>query len=882
MAQPQVQVLVDWNDDGDFTDANDDITADVRELALDHLRDMQTEYMIPALLQMEINNDDHKYSPSNGNSVLTGNLKPGRDIWVRMFYPFDQFVDTNGVQLSAHTPTRDSDWAWVEDIQNFDIQSNVAQTDSTQSNGDCVATMEFNDPDVSLRVFFTRGTDTTDHGGLCIRYVDSSNYAYIRVTGSIIELRKVIGGSDSQVATGSHTWATSTSKDIYLYLHGTNLRVLVDNVEVLDTTLSDSAINNGSKHGLFCDDFADHTWDNFSGYKSLFWGKIDKIRPRPAAGQQYCYIEAFNDFEEFKKDELSAYSNGLSGGPGVKSDAHLGHILNTMDYSSTRRQFDDGTRITYDAREGASTLELPMLDALYRIQDEEDGFAYMDGEGFLRWEAVAHRGSSPHTDVKAVLREVTDVAALDFDGASGDVEVSDDAAIRNIFDGGGTIEARIKPDSDGEASLGHIIHKGTWELQLQDESNGKMRARFLHAWSGDNYGLSINDLTIKVGVETAIAVHYNSDSTGNSASIYQDGVLQTGGSESTPTGTRSSDNIQSLFFGNQIADSRTFDGLIRDVRLWSDVRTAAEILANKDNVLDGDEAGLVGYWRFKEGSGSTLDDETSNDNDGTITGATWVRTVANPSFAQMGWEDGKDGVENRMLVEFQRSVISSTVDVWNLDEADYTIQDSTVQFDASETKEFIARSSSYDVISGRVVPIATTDYLANTAADNTGTNITADLTVTHEEIFRYEGRSVKIKVVWGSTAGYLTLLKQRAVGHTYQNPMVIDDSDSTSITAYGERRKRIQALWLDREDTARTLAANRLARRKDPKTIIDATLVAANKLTLHHMIQRRLSDRIRVVYPDMGINEDFYLEGESWQFSEGGTKVSQTMQLRGV
>ncbi len=878
MAQPQVQVLVDWNDDGDFTDANDDITADVRELALDHLRDMQTEYMNPALLQMEINNDDHKYSPSNGNSVLTGNLKPGRDIWVRMFYPFDQFVDTNGVQLSAHTPTRDSDWAWVEDIQNFDIQSNVAQTDSTQSNGDCVATMEFNDPDVSLRVFFTRGTDTTDHGGLCIRYVDSSNYAYIRVTGSIIELRKVIGGSDSQVATGSHTWATSTSKDIYLYLHGTKLRVLVDNVEVLDTTLNDSAINNGSKHGLFCDDQADHTWDNFSGYKSLFWGKIDKIRPRPAAGQQYCYIEAFNDFEEFKRDELHASTGGSA-----DSDVQLGSLLTSIDYSTTRRQFDSGTRLTNDVIAGLKSIEMSMLDAIQSIQDEEDGFAYMDGEGFLRWEARVHRDSSPHTNVKAVLREVTDVAALDFDGASGDVTVSDEAAIQNIFDSGGTIEVRITPDSDGENDLGYVIHKGVWELRLQNESAGRMRARFLHTWSGDNYGLSINGLTIKAGVETTIAVAYNSDSTGNSASIYQDGVLQTGGSESTPTGTRSTDVGSDLIFGNRGADDRTFDGLIRDVRFWSDIRTAAEILANMDDVLDGDEAGLVGYWRFDEGSGSTLDDETSNGNDGIITGATWVRSIANPSFAQMGWEDGKDGVENRILVDVSRAIRATSVTVWNLDEADYTIQDSTVQFDASETKTFIARSSTYDAVSGYVTPlIATTHYLANTAADNTGSNITADLTVTIIETSRYFGNAHKIQVAWGGTAGYLTLLKFVADGYTLQNPTAIDDSDSTSITDYGERRKQIQCLFVDREDTGRTLAAARLARRKDPKTIIDATLVSANKLTLHHMIQRRLSDRIRVVYPDMGINEDFYLEGESWQFSEGGTKVSQTMQLRGV
>jgi len=36
----------------------------------------------------------------------------------------------------------------------------------------------------------------------------------------------------------------------------------------------------------------------------------------------------------------------------------------------------------------------------------------------------------------------------------------------------------------------------------------------------------------------------------------------------------------------------------------------------------------VGYWRFNEGSGSTAYDETNNNNDGTITGATWTTGIS--------------------------------------------------------------------------------------------------------------------------------------------------------------------------------------------------------------------------------------------------------------
>jgi hypothetical protein len=57
-----------------------------------------------------------------------------------------------------------------------------------------------------------------------------------------------------------------------------------------------------------------------------------------------------------------------------------------------------------------------------------------------------------------------------------------------------------------------------------------------------------------------------------------------------------------------------FDGLIDEVRVWDDIRTSGEILANYNTHLVGNEANLKGYWRFNN---SALD-ETSNNNDLTL------------------------------------------------------------------------------------------------------------------------------------------------------------------------------------------------------------------------------------------------------------------------
>ena len=65
------------------------------------------------------------------------------------------------------------------------------------------------------------------------------------------------------------------------------------------------------------------------------------------------------------------------------------------------------------------------------------------------------------------------------------------------------------------------------------------------------------------------------------------------------------------------------DGNLDELRIWSDIRTQSEIQSYMTKSLNGSENNLLGYWNFNEGSGSTLTDQTSNDNDGTINGAIW-------------------------------------------------------------------------------------------------------------------------------------------------------------------------------------------------------------------------------------------------------------------
>ena len=74
----------------------------------------------------------------------------------------------------------------------------------------------------------------------------------------------------------------------------------------------------------------------------------------------------------------------------------------------------------------------------------------------------------------------------------------------------------------------------------------------------------------------------------------------------------------------------------------------------------GNEAGLVGYWDFEEGSGTTTTDQTSNANDGTLNGGvTWSTDVPNQVCVSC------TATDNIVITELQPTVGSETVSECN-------------------------------------------------------------------------------------------------------------------------------------------------------------------------------------------------------------------------
>ena len=87
--------------------------------------------------------------------------------------------------------------------------------------------------------------------------------------------------------------------------------------------------------------------------------------------------------------------------------------------------------------------------------------------------------------------------------------------------------------------------------------------------------------------------------------LYIDGAAVATDSYSETRGTTYS--YLSLYLGvltsTSFSNSSYFKGQMRDVRFWSDTRSAAEVLANKDATLTGAESGLFAWYTLDQGAG---------------------------------------------------------------------------------------------------------------------------------------------------------------------------------------------------------------------------------------------------------------------------------------
>ncbi|MBK7105999.1 MAG: T9SS type A sorting domain-containing protein [Ignavibacteriae bacterium] len=206
--------------------------------------------------------------------------------------------------------------------------------------------------------------------------------------------------------------------------------------------------------------------------------------------------------------------------------------------------------------------------------------------------------------------------ALQYDGVNDYVDMGYDSTfdVRIAV----TYEAWINPDT---TLNGFIFNK--W-ADFAESKQFEFFGNRVYFYLYDVFGGTqlVSSPSIPIHEYTHVAATYD----GSTAKLYINGVFDT----SKAVGSGVGNSTRNLYFGfNPIRPdwSPPFKGIIDEVRIWNVARTESEIQSTMNQILNGNETGLIAYWKFDEGTGTITYDATSNHNDGTISGAIWVPSV---------------------------------------------------------------------------------------------------------------------------------------------------------------------------------------------------------------------------------------------------------------
>ena len=162
---------------------------------------------------------------------------------------------------------------------------------------------------------------------------------------------------------------------------------------------------------------------------------------------------------------------------------------------------------------------------------------------------------------------------------------------------------------------------GTWSLRLAQWSN--INKVGITKYGVKDYYINNSKATLETGKWAHVAWTYQS----NLVTVYVNG--ESLGS----TFSRGPLSSGATLYWNIIGKSNSLSiyGELDEVRIWNDKRTASEIADNMFLELSGNEPGLVAYYKMSNGSGTTVDDDSTNSNNGTMTNMTeedWVSSYA--------------------------------------------------------------------------------------------------------------------------------------------------------------------------------------------------------------------------------------------------------------
>ena len=204
---------------------------------------------------------------------------------------------------------------------------------------------------------------------------------------------------------------------------------------------------------------------------------------------------------------------------------------------------------------------------------------------------------------------------------------------------------------------------------------------------------------------------------------------------------------------------------------------------------------------------------------------------------------------------------------------------------AKVTGRFIDPNQEAQQVSGieMVDPVATTDYLFNTATDGSGSNITADLDV----VAVYGTNGVEYTLTNNNASiGYVTFLQARGKGVYTYRPVEYRQEYDAGITADGRMTLTLAMPYQHNPLVGEDFASGLLDMHKDKKLLITGITYSPNKSAtlMGYFRDLYVGDRITLCLSDLNIDSDYFIQGVDFKIAVAGgattctyTVVSESM-----
>lgn len=168
-----------------------------------------------------------------------------------------------------------------------------------------------------------------------------------------------------------------------------------------------------------------------------------------------------------------------------------------------------------------------------------------------------------------------------------------------------------------------------------------------------------------------------------------------------------------------------------------------------------------------------------------------------------------------------------------------------------------------------VTPVATTDYQLNAAEDGSGTDLTANLSVT--ATYGVNGVEYELENT-GATLGYVIHLQARGKGVYTYRPVEYEDEYAAGINADGKHTLNLNLAYQDNPLVAKDFAGVFLDLYASKRLVVDSvTMVAnANRDLLDTFVKRQIGDKIQILIGSAMVDGAYHIHSIDFTISSPG------------